>query len=213
MNAIKQIPADGTPLTCDAGTYKVNLVATIDGGYTLYVMAGATVIDELTDQFTDEAMARNTARTIVVKLRNGVSIWTLIADRQAAEKELIASVKATMDEATAAYLAPRVEARQIADEVAGDGQGWTRFRQAATRTAAATTDPMDQIITAAAHTDGRIVRGGGLGQATSTQLVAMQRRGLVTLTRVRRGNRHAITGGQLTAKGFKAAVVEMRSAA
>lgn len=205
----KPIPADGTPLACNAGTHTVNLVATIDGGYTLYVMAGATVIDELTDHFTDEAMARNTARSIVVKLRAGVSIWTLIADRQAAEKELIAAVNATMAEATAAYLAPRVEARQIADEVAGDGQGWTRFRQDTTRTAAATTTPMDQIITAAAHTGGRINRGGGLGEASSTQLIAMQKRGLITLDRARRGNRHAITGGTLTGRGWKAAAVEV----
>lgn len=212
MNATKQIPADGSPLACNAGSYTINLVATIDGGYTMYVMASSTVIDELTDQFQDEAMARNTARTIVVKLRAGVSIWTLIADRRDAEEELIAAVNKTMDGATAAYLAPHAEARNVVAQIV-TGSGWYAARREAQTKAAATTEPMQDILTTAATTNGRILRGGGVGEATSTQLIALAKRGLVTLDRVKRGNRYAIVGGTLTAKGFKAAGVEQASAA
>jgi hypothetical protein len=75
-------------------------------------------------------------------------------------------------------------------------------------TAAPTTDPMDRVLTAAANTDGRIVRGGQPGRATSTQLIALRKRGLVELVYGKRRNQRVIVEGRLTVKGYKHTGVE-----
>lgn len=77
----KPFPADGSPLTADAGMYTVQLIPTIDGGYVLRVKAGTHDYTELADNFTDERVARDTARAVTTALRAGISIWQVIQDR------------------------------------------------------------------------------------------------------------------------------------
>ncbi len=109
----KPIPADGSPLACDAGSHTINLQRTIENGFTMRVTAGPSRVDELTDSFNDETLARHAARTIAARLKAGEHINTLIAEKQAAQAELIAAVNASMDQATAEYIAPRQAARNI----------------------------------------------------------------------------------------------------
>lgn len=84
------------------------------------------------------------------------------------------------------------------------------FRGDRTSTAAPTSDPMDRIVAEAAHAGGRIVRSK---EATSTQLIALDKRGLVELVYGKRGSTRVITGARLTTKGFKHAGVDAKAVA
>lgn len=70
------------------------------------------------------------------------------------------------------------------------------YRQATTQTGRPNTEPMDRVL-ASATSDGYIPRGR---EATSTQLIALKRRGLVELHYGRRGNQRVILGARLTRK-------------
>lgn len=212
----------GQPATNQHGALLIKTSITNDGVISLYVTAGAGRIDKLSKAFTNRDEAAAWYRHIAQAAEAGKPVYAiewemeaLIAAGTAIDVEAIAErINAGGD----SYLARETEASDKlaadATEIVGDGRGWTRFRQDATQSmAAATSEPMDQIITAAAHADGRINRGGGLGEADSRQLIALRKRGLVDLVYSRRGNTRVIVGGTLTAKGFKAAGVEMRSAA
>jgi hypothetical protein len=126
-NTSREIPADGSPLSCDAGSYTISLVRTKDGGFTIYVMAASYTYDELTNQFPTEDLARAEASTYWRRLTSGETVWDLIRDKQTAEHNLVASINATMGEAHDRMTAPRQAARQIAAEVMGNGRGFDRF--------------------------------------------------------------------------------------
>jgi hypothetical protein len=71
-----------------------------------------------------------------------------------------------------------------------------------TQTAAPASEAMERILADAAANNGRVARSK---DATSVQLIALAKRGLVELTYGRRGNQRVITGGVLTSKGAKRA--------
>jgi hypothetical protein len=191
----KDIPADGSPLACDAGSYTIRLQRTIDAhGFTLYITAGSTVIDELTDQFTDETLARHTARTYALRLNAGDSIWALIGDRRDADRELVKAVNATMAEATDTHLAPRREARQAAVEVMG-----RPVRNTRTHVFAKPLDP-SQVGAIRQHRNGVVYAGNGISWVT---LRAIVDRGYGTANRV--PGRQIITSVTLNQRGLEVA--------
>lgn len=224
MQTTKPFPADGAPLVADARSYRIQLTPTIDGGYVLRILAGTNC--EWMEDFTGERTARQTARAITVALRGGISVHQVVQDRRNAANvvadaerfirdayaavdadQVAADINAEWDERHVETTATHDELVADVQAIVGDRQGWNSFRQQAAQTVAArTSDPMVRILRAAALTDGSIQRGGRDGQATSTQLVALANRGLITLTRTG-GKRRRIVGGKLTAKGFKYAGV------
>ncbi len=205
---MRPIPADGTPLAADAGTsHKVNLIRTIENGFTLYVTSGPNTIHELSDSFTDETLARHAARTVCVRLNRGESIHTLIAEKQATEQDLIAAVNATMDEATNAYVAPRQRDRQAASEV---NTGWDRFAdRRRVNTRPITRRPLTDLMTdalASANDAGEIRVQDGVSVLTLRALAERRLGRLVTDGQRRRiGQPAVIVKLQLNLAGLKAA--------
>ena len=147
---------------------------------------------------TDQAQAQQLAERYAAGL---VELFTVEAEGITDERiaEVAQGVNAAMVERKPV---------DVSDELVNPAESWDAFRQQATATAATTTDAMDHILATAAANNGVITRGGDDGEATSTQLVALKKRGLVELVHTKHGNRRVLTGGRLTAKGWKRAGVE-----
>jgi hypothetical protein len=154
----------------------------------------------------DRAAAIAWYTTIRDAAKAGQPVWLIEAGVSAlidaaqtvggADADLADRINATMDDAQ-----PKpVDVSDILDDAAKTG-GWAGYRQSATTRPAVTSEPMDRIITAAV--DGYVPRSR---QATSVQLIALARRGLVELHYGRRGNQRVIVGARLTNKGSKKAV-------
>lgn len=86
----------------------IQLQVTIEGGCTRTVMAGPTVVDALTDQYTDVQTARTQARRLALALKDGANVWQLADERIAAEAHVLATTAQVLDEALqVACAAPR----------------------------------------------------------------------------------------------------------
>lgn len=213
MNGINQLVHAGDTYTLDAGAGAKRVHVRYLGygaGQHLYRVAvtgsgpaPASVGDD-DRSYPSQAQADHYAAQLVELLtveQNGVDTDALAAavnaDWDTRDKQTITD-RANVDADVAKVMANSRGFRHLGD-TAPSGQ----------RTAAATSDPMDQIITTAAHGNGRIIRGGNTedGQATSTQLIALHKRGLAHPTYGMRGNQRVITGAWLTAKGWKHAGV------
>lgn len=134
----------------------------------------------------------------------------LIVEQDGIADEQIAAVADGINAGLDADHAARVNAYEAEQaDIAAIMAGSQGFRGNQT-TAAQTSDPMDRIITEAARADGRITRSK---TATSVQLIALDKRGLVDLVYGKRGNTRVIVGARLTAKGFKHAGVEPKAVA
>lgn len=111
------------------------------------------------------------------------------------DAELIAAINDTMDAAKARLDADAAAQReQVADIIDGP-RTWNAFRQAHTRTGRPTSQPMDNILDSAV--DGYIPRGQG---ATSTQLIALHKRGKVVLDWQATGARRRIAGAWIAGR-------------
>jgi hypothetical protein len=155
------------------------------------------------------------ARTYLELLRDmakaGEQVWKIeaaagvLTSTQAvfddAEQALIDTLNADFDARDRKAVAEREALEADVAAVMATSTGFCGNR---TSTAAPTSDPMDRILTEAAQAGGRIVRSR---EATSTQLIALRKRGLVELVYGRRGNQRVITGARLTGKGIKHAAV------
>jgi hypothetical protein len=196
-------------------------------GIAFRVSDGVQVVDELTKTFTDRGQAAAYYRHVAAAAQQGKRIHQIVWEVQALEEAQNAATGRTAEEIAEAINAEvdahhaetvavhNATVQAVAEVMAGAVQtgGWNGARKHAQRTAAATTDAMDRIITAAAHSSGWIARGGLDGQADTRQLGGMNKRGLITLAYRRRGNTRVVTGGWLTVKGYKHAGVEPRATA
>lgn len=208
-HATKPIPADGSLLSCDAKSYTVHLQRTHDNGFTLSVTAGPTRYDELTQSFTDEAMARNVARCLTSGLRAGISIWQFIADRNAAEQGLIASVNATMDAVDAdRHTTYTTEQQAVTDTINPARDGWRRFADEARRNArtvtgrAAALNHVQQRALDAVDVNGVVHVGPGIAKST---LEGLEVRGYGRVLRGGVGRRRfEITGFVANTRGLNA---------
>lgn len=136
----------------------------------------------------------------LIEAQAGVLTSAVLDD---AERAMVDGIRAHLEQAT-----PKpVDVSDILADAPTCG-GWNAFRQQVTRTAALTSEPMDRILITAV--DGFIPRSK---DATSTQLVALKRRGLVELVYGRRGNRRVIVGARVTDKGAKHAGNEQKELA
>lgn len=194
----RPFPADGSPLQLDAGlSCRVLLIPTIDAGFVLRVLAGTT--EEWSESFTSERDARETMHGIKGALdRRCVSIWQIAQDRrnaalhrdrvlsatelvvnQAVEQvtartveEIEQALKADVDKRRAAELAIHDETVAVVQEIVGDGQGWTRMRQAFRPVRDTKTQVFRRDLTAAqqralaAEVDGKVHPGGGVRKDT-----------------------------------------------
>ncbi len=167
---MRPIPADGSALAANAGHHTIKLHRTIENGFTLRVHTGPVEENELADTFTDEAMARSEASRIWQRLTAGEDIRVLIAEKQTAQRQLIASINATMDQATNDLIAPRQEARRIAAEALNNSKSWDRFadrRRVNTRPdSTAPLTPLMQAAIDAADINGVIHVGPGIARTT-----------------------------------------------
>lgn len=196
------------------GALLIKTSITTQGVISLYVTAGNTRIAKLSKAFTNRAQAAAWYRHVATAAEAGKPVYAieweveaLIAAGTAIDVEAVAEA---INADGAEYVAAETAAHNVlVEDVANIMAGSQGFRGGQTR-AAITSNPMDRIITDAAQRDGRIVRSR---QATSTQLIALNKRGLVDLTYGRRSNTRLIVGARLTSKGFKHAGVEQRSAA
>lgn len=189
--ATREIPADGSPLAYTAGAHTVHLQRTIENGFSLYVTAGPTQIGELDDSFTDETLARHAARTVCVRLNAGESIHTLIAEKQAAQQDLISAVNATMDQAHADLIAPRQQARNIgafATPARVNTRPLRALSPAMIRALRAEKDGVIHVQPGITQATLRCLATGGLGTTTGT---APRRADVAYLTLNQRGQRMA----------------------
>lgn len=121
----------------------------------------------------------------------------------AADDDLVARINARLDQVHAVKFGqnrPATMAGTVPDT------GHTNQSGVASKP---TSDAMNRIVLFAAAMDGHIGRGGNAddGEARLDQLIALRKRGLVQLSRGKRGNQTVITGGWLTVKGWKKAGV------
>lgn len=105
------------------------------------------------------------------------------------DAELIAAINDTMDAAKADLDAGAAAQREQVAEIVTGTRTWTAFRQATSRTGRPTSQPMDRILGTAV--DGYIPRGQN---ATSTQLIALHKRGKVVLDWRQHGRTRRIAG-------------------
>lgn len=213
----------------------------VEGGVSLYVADAAGRVDELSKSFTDRDQAAAYYRHIAAAAEQGKRMYQIVWEVQALEEAQNAATGRTAEQLAQAinadgdaYVVAEVEVHNalvaLKDEIMADAdpnwkanlrkqvtaqanQGLARFAQSTTTRAVKLTAAQQDIVTLAARNGGRIVRGGQPGQANSKQIIALHACGLATITYGRQGNTRTIVGAQLTAKGFRYAGVESRSAA
>jgi hypothetical protein len=210
------------------------------GVISLYVTTGTTRIEKLSKAFNDREQAAAWYRHIAQAAEAGKAVYqieweieALIAASVAVDVEqLAADLNADGDRYVAAEVEVHNTLVEFKDDVMAQADpnwkanfraevvqaakrqnGMACFAQASTSRPANLTAAQHAIVTLAADNGGRIVRGGQPGQATSRQIIALNGCGLVDITYSRVGGTRAITGAQLTAKGFKHAGVDMERAA
>jgi hypothetical protein len=187
---MQQLSQTGDSIADDS-TGTLIKVTNMGGHFHLFVHNGVDRVAELSGNYPTAQAACRRASHLRTALHAGSTMLQLIDAHIANQAGVLAAADAVLTEALRTEVAPAVKQ-------ANRGQS----------TAAPTTDQMDRVLTTAANTDGRIVRGGQPGQATSTQLIALRKRGLVELVYGKRRNQRVITEGRLTVKGYKHAGVE-----
>ncbi|RKR92685.1 hypothetical protein BDK92_7163 [Micromonospora pisi] len=216
------------------GALTITAQITIDGGYTINVLTGpirehelffstkdrdlyrrvyavireggrkgvtpagihAAVVDALTDDL--HAARRNRDGRRIELLNQALDRLETQAQRKA-NQELIGGIRANMQAAAAGN--PRVDEPNALETLAAQG---TRSVTPPTRGGAEYTpasDPGMKVIRAAKANGGTIARGQS---ASITQLHALERRGLMTLTR--RPGTAIVTSGTLTGPGWQTPV-------
>ncbi len=94
------------------------------------VNTGAGQIRELCKTFDNRDQAATYYRHVARAAEQGIPTWQIIAEVQVLQDaQLAAAINDTMDEATAAYLAPRQQARRIAAEVVQKPRNLGAFAQ------------------------------------------------------------------------------------
>jgi hypothetical protein len=202
------------PVTHPHGALLIT-TALVETGIHFYVSDGVQRIDELTKTFADREQAKAYYLHVARAAEQGKRIHQIVWEVQALEEAHNAAtgrtpeqVRADLNTDGAAYVKAETAARnQLAadrDAIMADADpNWRanlRTQVAGQTRAAITSSAMDRIIAEAANGNGYIPRSK---DATSVQLIALERRGLVTLTYGRRGSTRAITGAVLTVKGSK----------
>jgi hypothetical protein len=152
----------------------------------------ALPIDEARTYLSDIKRAA-TAGTAVWAIEEQAGAWTSAA-------AVVDQVEQSLIDGIREALKPAPQPVDVSDIVDGmpAGGGWNAYRQQATTRAAVTSDAMDRVLDGAVG--GYIPRSK---QATSVQLIALSKRGLVELRYGRRGNQRVIVGARITGKGAK----------
>ncbi len=177
-------------------------------GIAFYTTDGVSRVAELCRTFTDRAHAIGFYRLLRDAALAGKRIYQIVAEAAAlvemmgidtarTEQEIAAAINAEWNGRHAETVqAHNTVVETVAEVMAGTAQtgGWYGARKQAQRTAAAASEPMARILAQAETNGGRIVRSR---EATSAQLVALSKRGLVELVYGRRGNTRVITGATL----------------
>jgi hypothetical protein len=176
-------------------------------GIAITTTAGGGYNSLLSRTFTHDQV--EAARVFYAHIRDcaqaGKGVWQIEAEiaaliemEQAVDVEQVAdAINAEVDAHQVRVVATHdAVVETVAEVMAGTAQtgGWYGARKAAQQTAAPASEPMARILAQAERDGGRIVR---CREATSTQLVALSRRGLVQLVYGRRGNQRVITGATL----------------
>ncbi len=165
------------------------------------VNTGAGQVRELCKTFDNREQAAAYYRHVSQSAEAGTPIHRIVAEVQVLqEAQLAANINASMDEATAAYLAPREQARQVAADALRNSKGWDRFadrRNVNTRPTC--TDPLTPVMQRAIdHADINGIIHVGPGIALTT-IEGLARRGLGR--RIYGKRRYQVVGIQLhTAK-------------
>ncbi|WP_433730821.1 hypothetical protein ACQP2Y_21100 [Actinoplanes sp. CA-051413] len=177
-------------------------------GIAFQVSNGAGPINELCKPFTNREHAIGYYRLLRDAAMAGKRIHQIVAEAAAlvemmdidtarTEQEIAEAINAEVDAHHAQVVATHNQVVEtVAEVMAGTAQtgGWYGARKAAQQTAAPASDAMVRILAQAERDDGRIIRSR---EATSSQLVALHRRGLVELTYQWRGNQRVIAGATL----------------